>query len=310
MSGSRRWIVRGAAALAAMMLLGYGVGALSHRTPTVNPARGAPGGVVGDGGSSITGGPQVFAKDEAAPAPAAEPAGNLPASPDRIVKNGEITVEVKAKGFDTAWTRAFQIAARFGGYVASSSRGTGGGPVPLEGETRALPLSGDIVIRVPAAHFEEAMNDLGGLGTIKGQNSSSTDVSADFVDLESRLRNQRAQEAVLLKLMAKATSIEESIAVQARLSDVQQQIEELTGRLRLLRSQTDLSTISAHLAEPGAVEEPGTTPSFSRAWHTALEGLARIWSTVMIGLVWAAPFALLWVVARRWRSRPARPPQS
>lgn len=308
MSGSRRWIVRGAAALAAMMLLGYGVGALSRRPgPTVGPTRG----VVSGGGSSITGGPEAYRPDVSskdAAAPAAAPAGNLPASPDRVVKNGEITVEVKAKGFDTAWSRAFQVAARFGGYVASSSRGTGG-PVPVEGDTRALPLSGDIVIRVPAAHFEEAMNDLGGLGTIKGQNSSSTDVSADFVDLESRLRNQRAQEAVLLKLMAKATSIEESIAVQARLSDVQQQIEELTGRLRLLRSQTDLSTISAHLAEPGAVEEPGTTPSFSRAWRTALEGLARIWSTVMIGLVWAAPFALIWVVARRWRSRPTPPAQ-
>jgi len=98
--------------------------------------------------------------------------------------------------------------------------------------------------------------------------------------------------------------------VQQQLSDVQGQIEEIAGRIRYLQDQTQLATISVHIAEKGAAAfGTGEGPSFSQAWHTAMDGLVRIGSAAMIGGIWATPFALLvagGLALRRGRRSPAQ----
>jgi hypothetical protein len=71
------------------------------------------------------------------------------------------------------------------------------------------------------------------------------------VDLQARLRNWEAQEAVLLRLMAGANSIEDSNVVQRQLQDVQLAIEGSRGQLRALQDQTEISTISISMSEAG-----------------------------------------------------------
>lgn len=230
----------------------------------------------------------------------------IPPLGDRIIKTADLSVDVKKRTFDQAWSRAFNIAARYDGYVVSSSRGTPGPvPIPFERKSRdETPLFGDITMRVPAERFEAALNDLRRLGEVRSDMTSSQDVTEEYVDLESRLRNLRAQEAVLLKLMARSKTIEDTIIVQQQLSSIQGQIEEITGRLRFLRSQTQFSTVSVHLAEPGAVvgEDPAG-PSFTKAWRTALDGLERIGTAAMIGVLWVAPFVVLLAIVFGWRRR-------
>jgi hypothetical protein len=320
-----RWGRRGALALGGMVLLGFVVGAIAkdrpaHRAGTDSAAGTAVGEVDAvrrgaavtrqlqpAGGSTGVAGPALGAP----PAPAVAGSADLPPIPDRIVRNADLGLEVKAGRFDSAWGKAFQIATRFGGFVASSNRGLPR-PIPLEDlrprgdDERRF---GDVTIRVPASRFEAALAELRTIGKVTGDVVSSQDVTEEFVDLESRLRHARSQEAILLRLMAQAKSIQDTIVVQQQLSQVQLQIEELSGRLRLLRSQTDLSTINVHLAEPGAVvPAPGGGPSFGRAWDTAVEGLVRIGTTAMIAGAWLSPFALLagiGLAARRLRARPA-----
>jgi hypothetical protein len=319
-----RWGRRGALALAGMLLLGFVVGAIAKDRPArragsdavrntlgatdalgkleavtrgVQPAQGSAGGT-----AQALGAP---------PAPSVAGPSDLPPIPDRIVKNADLGLEVKAGRFESAWAKAFQVATRFGGFVASSNRGLPR-PIPLEDlrprgdDERRF---GDVTIRVPASRFEAALAELRTIGKVTGDVVSSQDVTEEFVDLESRLRHARSQEAILLRIMAQAKSIQDTIVVQQQLSQVQLQIEELSGRLRLLRSQTDLSTINVHLAEPGAVvPAPGGGPSFGKAWDTAVEGLVRIGTTAMIAGAWLSPFALLAVLgfaARRLRARPA-----
>src|SRR5206468_5183843 len=152
-----------------------------------------------------------------------------------IVKTARMAVEVKKGGFETAFDAATMIAARYGGYAQDSSvRGT-----------RAR--SGNLTIRIPAASFEQAMNDLRRLGSVQGQDISGQDVTSEFVDLNARLRTWQAQESVLLRLMRRATSIESTLRVQNELQDVQFRIEEIKGQLRLLESQTSLATIDVSL---------------------------------------------------------------
>jgi hypothetical protein len=313
-----RWIRRIAVGLVVLLAAGYGVGLLATRhTPTSKLTFGVPNALTDSGQATTT-------ETQAAPVPEAQNADassgsaqTLPATPQRIVKTADLTVRVKSGRFDQAWALIASITSNLGGYIASSGRNTQPtpGPVPVPeaaASSSNQPASGDITIRVPAAGFERALVQLRAIGDVTADRVSSQDVTQDYVDLQGRLRNQRAQQAALLRLMGQAKTVSDTLAVQAQLASVEDQIEQITGRLGLLADQTSLATITVHLFEPNAPGAPPATtrPSFSKAWSTALDGLTRIGTVAMIALIWLAPFAALaaaGVWLRRTRARPAAP---
>jgi hypothetical protein len=325
-----RWARRGAIAVAILLVAGFAVGSLAGSkrneaglasvTPTEDGTTDRS--VSGFASGAAIGAPPVpaAAGEQASGAGSTGPTGLLhgsdtfkstlgqvPASPSEIIKTGEVGIRVAKGRIDRAWDRVFQIAAAHGGFVLSSGQGVGPGPVPVANDD---PRLADIVIRVPADRFDQAVAALtnGELGKVTRRGFSGQDVSREFVDLDSRLRHLRAQEAVLLRLMARATSIGDTITVQQQLSQIQLQIEEITGRINYLKDQTRFATIAVHLAETGAVASDGSDgPSFSDAWSTAVEGLERMGTAALIGATWLSPFLLLalaWIAARRFR-RPA-----
>ncbi len=228
----------------------------------------------------------------------------LPEIGSSVIRTGSIAIEVKTGGFGRAFDTASLIAARYGGYVQSSS---------MAGTKQP---SGELLLRIPAERFDEAVSDLRALGTPEQQSVSSEDVSAQFVDLEARLRTWQAQEAVLLDLMGQATTIEATIRVQSELQDVQMQIEEIKGQLNLLNDRTDFATIQVSLYEPGTAialsETDPSRPSLAEAWQRALDGFLGVCYSVVVGLGYLVPItaiaALFWLGYRRLRApRPASP---
>ncbi len=229
--------------------------------------------------------------------------GELPPIGPDIVKTARISVEVKKGRFQSAFDAASTIAAKYGGYVQDSTMaGT---------KTK----SGTLTIRIPSASFDDAMNDLRALGTVEAQSISGQDVTSQFVDLEARLRTWMTQEAVLLRLMRQATSVEATLRVQNQLQDVQFRIEQIKGQLRVLQNQTSLATIQVGIREAGAtvrVEQAAVKrPSLTEAWDRALAGFLTLISAIVVGLGYLVPVTLVglavWLGYRRLRPRPATP---
>lgn len=220
-----------------------------------------------------------------------------------IVKTADISVLVKAGGFNAAFQSATLVAQRYGGFVESSS--TAG----------VKHRSGDLLIRVPSDRFDEAMTDLRGLGQVESQTISGQDVTSQFVDLEARLRTWESQEAALLRLMRRASSVEATLRIQQNLQDVQFRIEEIKGQLQLLQNQTDLATIHATIREPGVVVRPKiqtvseSRPSLAEAWQKALNGFLGVLYATVVGLGYLVPVAVvafaIFLGYRRFRARPA-----
>jgi hypothetical protein len=216
----------------------------------------------------------------------------------KIIKTASVTLEIKDQTFEQQSQEAILVASRHGGFVTSSR---------TSGEQH---LSGTLVIRVPASQFEAALHELEGLGKVKGQQIAGEDVTAQFVDLEARLRNWEAQESVLLKLMGQSTSIEDSLKVQQSLQDVQLAIEQIRGQLRLITDQTDMSTITLSMTEKAAVPPADKGNAFVRAWRKGLDATVAAFTAIAIGLGFLAPMLLIavaigigWLVYRRLRPR-------
>lgn len=79
---------------------------------------------------------------------------------------------------------------------------------------------------------------------------SLSDVTAEFYDVEARIRNKQQEEERLLKLLTEATGkLEEVLAVERELSRVRGEIEQAQGRLRMLKDVTELTTVTVSVTE-------------------------------------------------------------
>jgi len=160
--------------------------------------------------------------DSAAPMPRAVRAQR------RVIRSAKIGLTVD----DLAGTGATieRIARDSGGFVLSTS------------ETRYQ-------IKVPATGLDAALETIAGLGEVTRRSLSGQDVTAEYVDLEVRLKNAHAARESYEALLRKAATVEEMLKVEKVLHEVQERIELLAGRRKFLDEHLALSDISISLRE-------------------------------------------------------------
>jgi Domain of unknown function (DUF4349) len=201
---------------------------------------------------------------------------------NRIVRTATVDLEVGTDRLNDTIDRATAVVTRAKGiYVGSSTS------VP-DGE----PATGQVTFRVPVDAFEPVLRELKALGTYRGEQSGTEDVTNQYVDLSGQLAAWRAQERVYLRLLDRAKSIADVIAVQNQLQQVQSNIERLQGQVDHLEDQSSFSTIVLQLTEPGAA---AARPAgrLGRAWATAVNGLGVMAAALLVGVVWLTPVVVL-----------------
>jgi Domain of unknown function (DUF4349) len=201
---------------------------------------------------------------------------------NRIARTATVDLEVGEGQLNETINQASDAVVKAKGiYVGSSTS------VP-SGE----PASGQVTFRVPVDAFESVLRELKGLGTYRGEQSSTEDVTNQYVDLNGQLAAWRAQERVYLRLLDRARSVTDVIAVQNQLQQVQSNIERLQGQLDQLEDQSSFSTIVLQISEPGAAAgEP--QGRLARAWATAVNGLGVMAAAALVAVIWAIPVAIL-----------------
>ena len=227
----------------------------------------------------------------------------VPGSP-RIVRTGELRVNVGKNGFGVAFDRVASIAAAHGGFVAGSST-----------SSIDKARSGELTVRVPSDRFDAARRDLAALGKVEHQALRGEDVSGQLVDFDARLRSLAAQEEALRGLLGRATAVGEVLQVQNSLFDVRQQIEQLTAQKQNLEQAASLSTLQVSIYEPGAGFEPRPVDDdegLGNAFRRAVDGAVAVIGGMILVVGWSVPIVVLglviWGISRLVRRRGPRPP--
>lgn len=221
----------------------------------------------------------------------------------KVIKNGQVELIVARDTFNDAVPEVTSLARRFGGGVQSTA-------IDDSGEGR-----GTVIVRVPSDRFDATLEELEDIGRIESQYVDTQDVTDEFVDLEARIRNARTAEQVLINLMDEASTIADTIRVQNQLERVQENIERMRGRLRVLEDQTSFSTLAVDLIEAGAPKEkdPEDAGALAKAWHDAVDGFLGVISAVIVASGVLFPVAVMALVVallvRRWRPRLEREPE-
>ena len=154
-----------------------------------------------------------------------------------IVRTGRMWLVVD--DVPIALDRIAGLAEDFDGYVVSSKR--------WEEDER---VAGTIAIRVPAEYFDDVVRALRGLAVeVTAEDTSSKDVTEEYVDLSAKLHNLEATEEQLLRLMEKAETVEDMLDVQRELSKTRGEIEQTKGRMQYLERTSATSLIEVYLEQ-------------------------------------------------------------
>jgi len=222
----------------------------------------------------------------------------------KVIKTAYLELEIEDGKFEKIVFDITRLAENNGGFISHTQS---------HSDSDGNLTSGSITLRIPQDNYNSALDLVKEMGTVKSISVSGQDITQEYTDLESRLRNMEAQEEILLDLMAQSKDVSDSIEVQHELSYVQEQIEIIKGRMNYLDNMVSFSTIDIYLYEP----EPITSPSgwgFLEALRQGLRGAVTVFNAILVFVIAASPIfifiviilLIIWLIIRSRRRRRAR----
>ena len=226
---------------------------------------------------------------------AADAGNNAESQTQKTVKDDSrkliktVNMSIETEEYDELINQITQKVSSLGGYIEY---------VSTDGNRNYR--YGNIVARIPKENLESFEQLLEGSSNITYRQESVQDVTLDYVDMESHKKMLIAEQDRLLTLMEQAETIEDIIAIENRLTDVQYQIESMESQLRTYDNQIDYSTVNLDIREvvrytpqePEGVWER-IKNGFKENLYSVGEGIQDFLIGVIISLPQIAVFAVI-----------------
>lgn len=218
-------------------------------------------------------------------------------NPEKIIYSADATVETTE--FDKTLEELAALIKEYGGWVQSSS--INGANYYSISRGSSYNRSADYTIRIPSDKFQTVMGSLSTLGNVPYSYTYTENVSAQYYDVQSRLTAYKTQEARLLEMMEKAQTVEDTITIEEKLTELQYKIDSLQSSLNNWDRQVNYSTISLSVQEVGEyTEQQAVTISYGQrllnAFTDSLKGAGRFFKNLLVFLVSALPTLVILAV--------------
>ena len=205
-------------------------------------------------------------------------------TPKKLIKNGTISFETD----DLVKTKA-SIAhsiQKVNGYISSENQNN-------YGDRKTINLS----VRIPAQYFDSILSQISkNVVKFDTKNIQISDVTEEFLDVESRLKNKKQLEIKYLDILKRANSVQEILEVEKELGKIREEIESTEGRLKYLENQVAFSTLNISFYK---IEESESTSFVKRVSNGFSNGFENL-KSFFIGLLQIWPFIIVFVVIVFW----------
>ncbi|MEL6106458.1 MAG: DUF4349 domain-containing protein [Planctomycetota bacterium] len=176
--------------------------------------------------------------------------------------------------------------------------------------------SGRWVVRVPVDSYDAFLSGVVGLGFTESRTENAEDVTEEYVDLEARIANKKRLETRILSMLdQRAGKLAEVLEIERELARVREEIETMEGRMRYLRDQTTLTTVTIECREQKEYVPPQPPTLISRitkSWGDSTRSLRRGGEDLLVGSIAMVPWIpvllfplwfLRWYVKGWWRGK-------
>lgn len=213
----------------------------------------------------------------------------------KVIYNADMRITVDK--LENSMESVRKMAEDKGGYIVESNTNVG-----EEGYE-----DGMMVVRVPTDTFRPFLNEVKNLS--KGtphENVRGEDVTEEYVDLSSRLKAKQQVRTRLESFMANAERTEDLLKISDDLARVQEEIEQIEGRLNFLKNQSDYSTVTIQFevknlkAEKLQTEDLNTWKKTKMLFMETVNFLFSTVSFIVVGLLGLAPVWLIVIAVLYW----------
>ncbi len=275
--------------LIGVLLAGCGAGSTSSPAfeskdaPAVAPAPASADAASGDAGASSGSGAGT---------------GDTASAERQVVKSAQLGLTVADPAKAAKDVRA--TADRLGGYVTREE-------IVTEQHQGLYLRASTVVVAVPSAKLDEALDSLASAGTVTIRSVASSDVTQQVVDVAARIQSLRDSIARIQQLMARAGTLTEVATVERELTSRQSELEAMVAQQKSLAGRVEMSPVTVTLTPSVTAADP----------NPLLQGWGAGWQALIVSvrvLVTAGgailPFALVggagWRAWRAWKRRGAR----
>lgn len=206
---------------------------------------------------------------------------------DRLVVQ-ESNLSLVVKNVRESSDKATDWAKSVGGYMVSSSLS----------QPEEAPYA-YVVLRIPAKDLKPAIEYFRSLAIkVSSENLLGTDVTDEYIDIDSRLDTLNKTKAKFEEILSKATAVQDILTVQRELINLQDQIDSLKGRQQYLEKTAELAKISLHLSTdefslPYAPSQPFRPEAIFKQAVRSLVGTLRGGAKL---LIWVGVYSPIWLL--------------
>ncbi len=221
-----------------------------------------------------------------------------------VIYNANLSLQVK--DYHQVEATIQSKATELGGYVVESSIYDSGTEY----------INGTIIVKIPQDNFQSYIKEVEKNSIkVKEKSVSGNDVTEEFVDLESRLKAKEAVEKRLLTLMDQADKTEDLLKISNDLAIVQEEKEQILGRMKFLQNNVDYSTVTIQLQEElvkvDAIKDKESLNTWQKAksqFVSTINGLISFLSGVVVFVIGLSPIIIpivivliIWIIYRKKR---------
>jgi anti-sigma factor RsiW len=216
------------------------------------------------------------------------------------------SLSIVAKNYDEANAAVQRLVTAHGGYIEKLDAKA------QSGDSRSL----SVALRVPAKELEGLLVDLRKLGHVEEESKSNEEVSAEYVDLQARLKVAQATERRLVELLGARTGrLEDVLDVERELARVRSEVESMQGQSALMLHRVSYATVQVELSEEYHQKLQSQSSMGTKLRNALLAGVQNLLDAIVALLIFVLNYGLsilfwlalfmtpVWLIWRRLRAR-------
>jgi hypothetical protein len=204
----------------------------------------------------------------------------------KLIKNGRITFETQ--DLQKTKNQITSAVKKYKGYISSDSQN--------EQYDR---INNHLKVRVPFEKFDSLLVGISKeIEKFDQKEIKISDVTEEFLDVQTRLKNKKELEKKYLDILKKAKTVKEILEVEKEIGSLREDIESAEGKLKYLSDQVSFSTLNISFYKKISNES-----SFSRKLKNALKDGYESIKSFFVYIVSNWPVAIIILILLIWFKR-------
>ncbi|MBQ4537379.1 MAG: DUF4349 domain-containing protein [Lachnospiraceae bacterium] len=207
-----------------------------------------------------------------------------------------VNLNMETQEFDSLMLTLSEQINGLGGYVESMETYNGS-----KYSNKVSVRNAYMTVRIPKAKLDGFLDTISNVGNVTRRSENVQDVTLNYVDMESHKKVLEAEQERLLAFLEQATTVEEMIALEERLSNVRYEIESMEAQLRTYDNQVDYSTVHISIQEVKELteipeEEPGRLERLTEGFTDSLKDVGEGFLDFGIWVIVHIPYFVVWAL--------------